>query len=54
MVLADLFSLYSQVVVDEMLDMKGVSVGGLSINNISYADDSVLIADTAGKLQRLS
>ena len=28
MLLADLFSLYSQVVMDEMLDMEGVSVGG--------------------------
>ena len=49
----DLFSLYSQVVMDEMVDMEGVNVGGLNTNNKKYADDTVLIADTADKLQRL-
>ena len=49
----DLFSLYPQVIMDEMVDMEGVNMGGLNINNIRYADDTVLIADTADKLQRL-
>ena len=49
----DLFSLCSQVVMDAMVDMEGVNVGGLNIKNIRYADDTVLIADTADKLQRL-
>lgn len=39
----DLFSLYSQAVMDEMADLEG----------IRYADDTVLIADTEEKLQRL-
>ena len=45
----DLFSLYSQVFMDEMVDMEGVNVGGLNINSIRYADDTVLIADTEQK-----
>lgn len=49
----DLFSLYSQKVMDEMQDLEGVRVGGRNINNIRYADDTVLIADSEEKLQRL-
>ena len=37
---------------DEMVDMEGVNVGGLNINNIRYADDTVLTAETTDKLQR--
>ena len=49
----DLFSLYSQAVMDELVDMEGIRIGGININNIRYADDTVLIADTEEKLQRL-
>ena len=38
---------------DEMADLEGIKVGGMNINNIRYADDTVLIADTEEKLQRL-
>ena len=38
---------------NEMVDLEGVTVGGVNINNIRYADDTVLIADTEKKLQRL-
>ena len=48
----DLFSLYSQLVINEMLHMEVVNVGGLSINNIRYADNTVLIVETGEKLQR--
>ena len=40
-------------VMDEMADLEGMKVGGMNINNIRYADDTVLIADTEEKLQRL-
>ena len=50
---ADLFSLYGQRVVDELKDIEGIKVGGHNINNIRYADDTVLVADTEEKLQRL-
>jgi len=34
----------------EMVDVEGLNMGRLNINNISYADDTVLIADTEDKL----
>ena len=46
----DLFSLYSQANMNELEDIEGVNVGGSSINNIRYADDTVLIAGTNIKL----
>ena len=49
----DLFSLYSQTIITELEGMEGVSIGGKNITNIRYADDTVLIADTERKLQRL-
>ena len=33
--------------------MEGIKVGGVNMNNIRYADDTVIIADTAEKLQAL-
>ena len=49
----NLFSVYSQKIVDKLEDMEGVRVGGMNITNIRYADDTVLMADTKEKLQRL-
>ena len=34
-------------------DDNGIIVGGRNINNIRYADDTVLIADSQEKLQKL-
>ena len=34
-------------------DMEGIKVGGVNLNNIRYADDTVLVADTPEKLQAL-
>lgn len=47
----DLFSLYTQLVMEELRECEGVKIGGKNINNIRYADDMVLIADTEEKLQ---
>ena len=33
--------------------MEGIKIGGKNINNIRYADDSVLTSDSEEKLQRL-
>ena len=33
--------------------MEGISIGGRNINNIRYADDTVLLADSEEKLQAL-
>ena len=49
----DLFSLYSQRVMDELEDLEGVKVGGRNVNNIRYADDTVLVADSEEKLREL-
>ena len=49
----DLFSLYSQLVMDELEQLDGIKIGGRNINNIRYADDTVLLADTEERLQEL-
>ena len=48
-----LFSLYSEVVMHALEDLEGISIGGRNLNNIRYADDAVLIADSEKKLQAL-
>ena len=49
----DLFSLYTQLVMNELTELDGIKIGGRNVNNIRYADDMVLLADTEEKLQRL-
>ena len=46
----DLFSLYSQRVMEELAELKGIMMGGRNVNNIRYADDLVLLADSEEKL----
>lgn len=50
-----LFNLYSEGVFQEALEDAeiGIKVNGVWINNIRYADDTVLIADNMQDLQRL-
>ena len=36
-----------------IIGMEGISIGGVNINNIRYADDTVIITDSAEKLQLL-
>ena len=38
---------------DDLEEIEGIKLGGCNINNISYADDTVLVADTEEGLQRL-
>ena len=47
------FHCNSQAVIDELEEMEGIRIGGINMNNIRFADDTVLIADTEEKLQRL-
>ncbi|GFS23270.1 retrovirus-related Pol polyprotein from type-1 retrotransposable element R2 [Elysia marginata] len=49
----DLFSLYSEMIMRQIEEMKGLKIGGHNINNIRYADDTVLTADSEEKLQEL-
>ena len=50
-----LFNLYSEAIFQEALEdvEMGVKVNGVWINNIRYADDTVLIADNIHDLQQL-
>ena len=45
-----LFNIYSEMIMRETNDLEGIKVGGVSINNLRYADDMVLIADSQEKL----
>ena len=49
----DLFSLYSENIMRNLEEDPGLKVGGKMINNIRYADDTVLIAENERDLQNL-
>ena len=49
----DLFSLYTQLMMNELAELDGIKIGGQSVNTIRYAKDMVLLEDTGEKLQRL-
>ena len=48
-----LFHLYTEQIFREVEDMKGVNIGGVNINNLIYADDTVLLAEGPMFLQAL-
>uniref|UniRef100_A0A8D8Y176 Craniofacial development protein 2 n=3 Tax=Cacopsylla melanoneura TaxID=428564 RepID=A0A8D8Y176_9HEMI len=50
-----LFNLYSEHIFREALDNleEGISINGLRLNNLRYADDTIIFADTIEGLQRL-
>ena len=41
----DLFSLYSEIIMRNIEGQPGIRVGGHNINNLRYADDTVLISE---------
>ena len=50
----DLFNLYSEFILRELEKIeKGIQINGQRINNIRYADDTVLIASAEAGLQLL-
>ena len=49
----DLFSLYSEMIMRQIEEIEGLKIGGHNINNLRYADDTVLTADSEEKLQEL-
>ena len=49
----DLFSLFSEIIIRSLDNLQGVSIGGHNINNLRYADDTVLLAHTEEDLQAL-
>ena len=48
-----LFNLYTEMIFRHIEDMEGVIVGGVNINNLRYADDTVILADSEGSLQTI-
>ena len=46
-----IFSIYSEIIMRALEGMPGIKVGGYNMNNIRYADDTVLIADNENELQ---
>ena len=49
----DLFSLYSEIIMRNIEGQPGIRVGGHNINNLRYADDTVLISEKEKDLQQL-
>ena len=49
----NLFNLYTEKIFREVEDMKGINIGGVNINNLRYADDTVLLAEGPMFLQSL-
>ena len=49
----DLFNLYSEFILKEPEVEEGIQVNGRRINNIRYADDTVLLASSGAGLQML-
>ena len=49
----DLFNIYSEMILRNLENYPRVKINGENINNIRYADDTVLIADSEENLQRL-
>ena len=47
------FNLYGEIILRELEPLRGISIGGYNINNIRYADDTTLIADSEENLQDL-
>ena len=47
----DFFNLYSKLILKELEGMQGFVIGGHSMNDLRYADDTVLISESAEKLQ---
>ena len=48
-----LFNLYTENTFGEMNTNKGIHIGGTTINNLRYADDTVLLAETEEDLQEM-
>ena len=47
------FTKCSEQILREIKDMKGLVIGGYNMNNLRYADDTVLISDSSEELQAL-
>ena len=48
-----LFALYTEMIMGEIEDMEGFRIGGKVVNDIRYADDTVILAESEQQLQQL-
>ena len=48
-----LFALYTEMIMRSINDMEGIKMGGHVINNLRYADNTVIIAESKNQLQQL-
>ena len=48
-----LFNLYTENIFGTMNTNKGIHIGGTTINNLHYADDTILLAETEEDLQEI-
>ena len=48
-----LFALYTEIIMRELGDMEGFRIGGTIVNNLRYADDTVIVSELEEQLQRL-
>ena len=49
-----LFNIYTEFIFRQSNDLPGITIHGLNINNLRYADDTALIADDNDKLQDIA
>ena len=49
----DIFSLYSEIIMQNLEGYPGIKVGGLNLNNLRHADDTVLMPKNKEDLQQL-
>ena len=48
-----LFNLYTEIIFRDFKDLRGLCIGGRNVNNLRYADDTALLADSSQHLQQL-
>ena len=46
-----LFAMYTEMIMISLVDKGGFRIGGRVINNLRYADDTVILAETEDELQ---
>ena len=49
----DLFNLYSETILRNIEDCQGMKINGQNLNNLRYADDTILMAESDDQLQKL-
>ncbi|GFR65813.1 retrovirus-related Pol polyprotein LINE-1 [Elysia marginata] len=49
----DFFNIYSEMILRNIYDLKGIRIGGVIINNLRYADHTVLLAESESELQAI-